>query len=111
MPRWISAIKDGLVPQSRKWVKDDAGKALRDFRDKDLRYSYLIIAAMIVIGLVINWLFAHSHGWTVGPFVLAAGTLLYTPEAAKPTGPGAPPLQVYALFGGGIAIWIILMAI
>src|SRR5690242_2191907 len=109
MPRWISAIKDGLVPQSKQWVKNDAGQALRDFRDKDLRYSYLIIGGMIVIGLIVNWLFAHSRGWTVWPFVLAAGILLCIHEAAERNGTGVPPLQVCALFGGAIAGWIVMM--
>jgi hypothetical protein len=111
MSRWITALKQSWMPQSKRWVKDDAGKALRDFRDQDLRYSYIIIAAMVVIGLVVNWLFAHSHGWTVWPFVLAAGILLYIHEAAERNGTGVPPLQVYALFGGAIAAWIIAMAV
>jgi hypothetical protein len=99
------------LPQSKQWVQKDATKALRDFRDKDLRYSYLITGAMVVIGLIINFVFAHSHGWTVWPFVLMAGILLYIHEAAERNGQGVPPLQVYGLFGGAIALWIIVMVV
>jgi hypothetical protein len=106
-----SLFKKPNVDQAKQWVQKDAAQALRDFRDKDLRYSYLIIGAMVVIGLIVNWLFAHSHGWTVWPFVLAAGILLYIHEAAERNGTGVPPLHVYGLFGGAIALWVIVMAV
>ena len=96
---------------SKQWVQQDAAGALRDFRDKDLRYSYLIIAAMVVVGMIVNWVFAHSHGWTVWPFVLAAGILLYVHEAAERNGTGVPPMHVYGLFGGAMALWVIIMVV
>jgi len=81
--------------------------ALHEFVRQDLRPSHLILAAMIVVGALVNLLFAH--GWTVWPLVLAFGILTIINEAADRNGQGIPPFQVYAFFLGAGAAWIVLV--
>jgi len=83
--------------------------ALREFARQDLRPSHLILAAMIVVGALVNLLFAH--GWTVWPLVLAFGILTLINEAADRNGQGIPPFQVYAFFLGAGAAWIVLVLV
>jgi len=83
--------------------------ALREFVRQDLRPSHLILAAMIVVGALVNLLFAH--GWTVWPLVLAFGILTIINEAADRNGQGIPPFQVYLFFLGAGAAWIVLVLV
>jgi hypothetical protein len=82
---------------------------LRKFVQDDLRPSYLIIAAMVLIGAVIN--LSLSHGWTVWPFVGAIGIMTYMNEAADRNGQGIPPFRVYAVFFGALLVWLIAIII
>jgi hypothetical protein len=82
---------------------------LRTYIRTDLRWSYLLIFAMMAGGVVIN-LFM-PHGWTVWPLVMAAGMMLLIHEAADRNGEGIPPLQVYAFFLGALVIWFFMMAV
>jgi hypothetical protein len=78
--------------------------AINQYVELDLRWSYLIIAGLIVIGIIVNCLL--PHGWTIWPFIASAGLMLMVNEAATRNGHGVPPMRVYALFASAIAIWI-----
>src|SRR5947207_2949486 len=53
---------------------------LRDFRSKDLRWSYGAVAILILIGVLSNIFF--RHGWAIWPFCFAAGAMAMIHEAA-----------------------------
>jgi hypothetical protein len=90
-------------------IKTHVVSALRDFVRQDLRPSHLILGGMIVVGALVNLLFAH--GWTVWPLVAAFGILTLINEAADRNGQGIPPFQVYAFFLGAGAAWIVLVLV
>jgi hypothetical protein len=83
--------------------------AFNQYVELDLRWSYVIIAGLIVIGIVANCLL--PHGWTIWPFIAAAGLMLMINEAATRNGQGVPPMRVYALFASAIAIWIAIVVL
>jgi hypothetical protein len=80
-------------------------EALRSFRDKDLRWSYLVVAGLFVVGMVIN--LTVRHGWAVWPVVFGIGSLCMIHEAAERNGQGVPPLHVYAWFMSLTLIWLV----
>lgn len=82
---------------------------LRDFRRKDLRWSYGAVAILIVIGVASNIFF--RHGWAIWPFCFAAGAMAMVHEAAERTGQGVPPLYVYAGVIVILIVWVIFAAI
>src|SRR5437868_5881142 len=82
---------------------------MKQFIARDLRWSYLINLALVVVGLVINTFFIH--GWTVWPFVGAIGILVMVNEAADRNSQGVPPFQVYALFIGVLLAYAIVLLI
>lgn len=90
-------------------IKSDVRIALRDFSRHDLRWSHLAIGVMILIGVIVNLLL--PHGWTVWPFVLAAGIITMVHEAAERNGQGVPPLHAYAFFAGAVIMWVVLVSI
>ncbi|HEV8607200.1 MAG TPA: hypothetical protein VGQ99_17810 [Tepidisphaeraceae bacterium] len=83
--------------------------ALRDFRTKDLRWSYGAVGILIIIGVCSNLFF--RHGWAIWPFCFAAGAMSMVHEAADRTGQGVPPLYVYGGLVAILIIWAILAAI
>jgi hypothetical protein len=85
-------------------IKSRIVRLLRDYFLLEARPSHLIIAAMIIVGGVINLVFAH--GWTVWPFVLAFGMLTYINEAVDRSGQGIPPIHVYGFFVAAGAVWL-----
>lgn len=89
-----------------KWdrLKYILREGTRQFIRINLRWSYLAIAGMVVIGVVVNLTLAH--GWTVWPVVLAAGIMLMVHEAAERNRQGVPPLHAYALFISAMAAWL-----
>ena len=90
-------------------IKADVTTALREFSMHDLRWSHLLIGMMILIGAIVNLLL--PHGWTVWPFVLAAGIMTMVHEAAERNGQGVPPLHAYAFFAGAVLTWVVLVSI
>ena len=88
-------------------IKIAIDKVFREYVRSDIRPSHLIIGAIIVIGAIVNLVFAH--GWTIWPFVAAFGVLTYINEAADRNGQGIPPFQAYALLIGGAVVWIVLV--
>jgi len=82
---------------------------LRDFRRKDLRWSYGAVGILILIGVLSNIFF--RHGWAVWPFCFAAGAMAMVHEAAERTGQGVPPLYVYAGVVIVMIVWAILAAL
>src|SRR6476660_5951629 len=98
-----------LWTKTSVWLTGDARAATREFWRMDMRWSYMVSAGLVVVGVIVNILL--PHGWTVWPFVGAAALLMMVHEAAERNGHGVPPLHVYALFFGGLAAWIITMAI
>jgi len=88
-------------------VKDRISSALRDFARLDLRPSHLIVGGMVVVGVIINLVFAH--GWTVWPVVLAFAMLTIINEAVERNGQGIPPFQVYAFFIGIGVAWLVVV--
>lgn len=81
----------------------------REYRQRDMRWSYLAIGILVVCGAVINLFFAH--GWTVWPFVFSAGLLLMLHEAVDRNGQGVPPLYAYVLLGSGVSFWLLVVVI
>jgi len=81
----------------------------RQFIRINLRWSYLAVAGMVVLGCVVNLML--PHGWTVWPVVLAAGIMLMVHEAADRNRQGVPPLHAYALFISAMAVWLGALAI
>jgi len=92
-------------PQYKKIVS----LAWRQFVQRDLRLSYLIIAGMVVLGALVN--LGLPHGWTVWPFVVGAAILLLINEATDRHGQGIPPFHVYVFFASAVALWLTLVAI
>ncbi|HEV8377543.1 MAG TPA: hypothetical protein VGP99_01740 [Tepidisphaeraceae bacterium] len=81
----------------------------RDFRRKDLRWSYGAVGILIIIGVLSNIFF--RHGWAIWPFCFAAGAMAMVHEAAERTGQGVPPLYVYTGVVVVLVIWAILATI
>ncbi len=84
-------------------------EALREYVRTDLRWSYFVIAGLIVLGGVLNLMLAH--GWWVWPFVFVAGLMTMIHEAADRNGEGIPPFQGYALFAAVIGLWVIIAVV
>jgi hypothetical protein len=98
---------DGKFHAWRQKAKHFIRLWLRTYIRTDMRLSYLLIFGMMVIGVLVN-LFM-PHGWTVWPFVMAAGMMLLIHEAADRNGEGIPPLYVYAFFIGAMLSWFLMM--
>src|SRR6185503_14306054 len=82
---------------------------VRDFRSKDLRWSYGAVAILIVIGVCSNLFF--RHGWAIWPFCFAAGAMAMVHEAAERTGQGVPPFYVYGGVVAVVVVWAIVAAV
>ena len=93
--------------QLTRWIQKYVIDGLRKMDETDLRWSYLIIGGMVVAGIAVN--IFMPHGWTVWPFVLAAAIMLLIHEAAERNTEGIPALTVYTVFGGAIALWMIIV--
>jgi hypothetical protein len=98
-----------MMPMAAEPIKARIANALREYVQHDLHPSHLIIAAMIVVGALVN--LTVPHGWTVWPFVAAFGILTYINEAVDRNGQGIPPAKVYAFLFGGTVAWIVLVAV
>lgn len=91
----------GYFQEIKKYIGRSAGQ----FDETDLRWSYIIIAIVLVLCILINCVFAH--GWTVWPFAAGISIMVLINEAADRSGQGVPPLQVYAFFGGGLLAFLV----
>lgn len=100
---------DGFLRQQIERVKPFLRLGIREYVRTDVRASYLMIAGMVFLGIVVN--FFMPHGWTVWPIVLAASLMLLIHEAADRNGVGIPPLLVYAFYAGVIVVWLIGIAV
>jgi hypothetical protein len=100
-----------LVRINFKWerIKPMLRQGWREYKQRDMRWSYLVIGVLIVCGIIVNLLLAH--GWTVWPFVFAAGLLLMLHEAVDRNGQGVPPLYAYALLGSAITFWMLVVVV
>jgi hypothetical protein len=87
-------------------VKSRAALYFAQFDETDLRWSYLIIAAGLLVCTLVNWFFRDNHGWTVWPFAAGIAIMVLINEAADRAGQGVPPLQVYAFFIGAMVVWL-----
>jgi len=91
------------------WRKRDVVEGLARTYERDLRWSYVVIFAMVCIGGVVN--FVLPHGWTVWPMVLAAGVMALMHESAERTSEGVPPFKAYALFGAALLAWLVVVVV
>ena len=82
---------------------------LRSYVRTDMRWSYLAIFGMMVVGTLINVFM--PHGWTVWPVVMMAGMMLLIHEAADRNGEGIPPIYVYGFFIGAMLTWFVLVTV
>lgn len=92
-------------------IKDYLAEGLIQFRRFDLRWSYLVTAAAIVLGVVLN--VCISQGWVVWPVIFVVSLITMVHEAASRNTQGVPPIQVYALFAGVLVVclvWLMIMA-
>lgn len=78
---------------------------LRQFSIADLRWSYIIVAGMVVVSVLINVIF-KSKGWTIWPFTAETAAVVFIQELVERNTDGMPPLQVYALALGILLVWI-----
>jgi hypothetical protein len=79
--------------------------AWKQFSWTDLRWSYIAIAAMLLVGVLVNILL--PNGWTIWPLIPVIGLLIVVNESADRNGQGVPPFQVYAFFGAVGVVWVI----
>jgi hypothetical protein len=84
--------------------KKELKERLRQYNETDLRWSYVIIAGMCVVGAVVN-LFL-PHGWVIWPAVLAVGIMVLINEATSRNAQGLPPLLVYGWVFAALLIWV-----
>jgi hypothetical protein len=84
----------------KKQLKD----GLKQYGQTGLRWSYLIIAGLSVVGAVVN-LFL-PHGWVIWPVVLAIGIMVMINEATARNNQGLPPLVVYGWFIVALCVWV-----
>ena len=84
-------------------------EGLRDFVRMGLRWSYLVIGGLIILGIILNVFLLH--GWWVWPFVFVAGMMTMIHEAADRNGEGIPPFQGYALFVAVIGLWVLIAVV
>jgi hypothetical protein len=92
-------------------IWDDVIGALNQFRKFDLRWSYLVAAAAVLIGAIAS--IYLPHGWAIWPVVFVVSLIAMVHEASSRNTDEIPPLQVYALFGGMLVVcllWLVLMA-
>jgi hypothetical protein len=89
-----------LRPSSR----DRVMMALQQFTRLDLRWSYLAIGVLVVVGAVLNVVL--PHGWTVWPIIMAVGGMMMVHEAAERNGQGVPPGHAYAFIFGALFTWL-----
>jgi hypothetical protein len=85
-------------------LKKQLREGLRQYGETGLRWSYLIIACMAVLGVIIN-LFL-PRGWVIWPAVLGIGIMVLINEATSRNNQGIPPLQVYGWFIVALAVWV-----
>lgn len=106
----LTAVSADARPRP-KWdrFKYILREGTRQFIRINLRWSYLAIAGMVVLGAVVNLTLAH--GWTVWPVVLAAGIMLMVHEAAERNHQGVPPLHAYIFFISAMAAWLGTLAV
>ncbi|HSZ58987.1 MAG TPA: hypothetical protein VK797_25325 [Tepidisphaeraceae bacterium] len=108
--RFLDPVKgEGRFHEIKERGKAFLRRGIREYVRTELRWSYIAILAMIVGGVVIN--FVMPHGWTVWPFVLAAGMMMLIHEAADRNLTGVPPFHVYALFFSALACWFVVLAV
>jgi len=91
-------------------IWDNIRPAFTQFRRFDLRWSYLVMGAAIVIGVILNLLM--PHGWVVWPIVFVVSLISMVHEASDRNAQGVPPLAVYGLFGGALVacvVWLMVM--
>jgi hypothetical protein len=91
------------------WRKHDVVDGLTRTCQRDLRWSYLAVFLMVLVGALVN--LVMPHGWTVWPMVLAAVIMLAMHEAAERTSEGVPPFKAYALFGAALLAWLVIVAV
>src|SRR5688500_7985991 len=58
----------------RPLPRDRVMMALQQFTRLDLRWSYLAIGVLVVVGAVLNLVL--PHGWTVWPMIMAVGGMM-----------------------------------
>jgi hypothetical protein len=90
-------------------LKKNVKQTLREYGQTGLRWSYVIVAVMAVLGAIVN-LFL-PHGWVIWPAVLAIGLMVMINEAASRNTQGVPPLVVYGWVIVALIIWVAMAVI
>src|SRR5687768_8892372 len=88
-------------------TSDEVVNGLTHTYQRDLRWSYLAVFGMVLVGAVVNLIM--PHGWTVWPMVLAAVIMLAMHEAAERTSEGVPPFKAYGLFAAALLAWLVIV--
>jgi hypothetical protein len=92
------------MPILRPSARDRVMVALQQFTRLDLRWSYLAVGALILVGALLNLVL--PHGWTIWPIVAAVGGMMMVHEAAERNGQGVPPGHAYAFIFGALFTWL-----
>ena len=100
-----------VAARVRDWpsMLDYTRRGVREFGRHDMRWSYVVIGVLVLIGAVVNVLL--PHGWTVWPFVGAVGVMLMVHEAADRNGQGVPPMHAYALVTSAMTLWLVVVMV
>lgn len=93
------------MPVLRPSTRDRVMVALQRFTRLDLRWSYIAVGVLVLLGVLINLVL--PNGWTIWPIVAAIGGMTMVHEAAERNGQGVPPGHAYAFLFGGLTTWLV----
>ncbi|HEX8522469.1 MAG TPA: hypothetical protein VF669_09455 [Tepidisphaeraceae bacterium] len=100
-------MKTQIDAKTIKEGKERAYLALSEFYRNDMRWSYIVIGIVIVVGIVCNIMWPSL--WMMWPILFAVAVMSIVHEAAERNGQGVPPLYAYAFLFGFLALWVLVV--
>jgi hypothetical protein len=74
------------------------------FSSADLRWSYIVVALLVLVSIVINVIL--KEGWTIWPFTAEIVAVVVIHEIAERHGEGVAPIKAYVFAFGVLAAWL-----